>query len=389
MKPPYRILHVIDQLGIGGAQEVVCQLVKYTQRRLFQPEVLALRGSGHYMEVLRSWGVPVYSLLPEDHKMYKYFGGLSSHLLSKLFFFLFERRYDLVHTHLLWSNMLATPMAALCQVPVRFNHDQAFDFARYRSWGNRWLRAMSNRLTHHIIAVSCSIGNFLRQEEKVPVDKITVIHNAVDLSLFSPQGGPQAREKMRHIWNLPADALIVGGVGRLEYQKNFSLFLEVAAEVCARFPQAMFVIAGEGADRPLLEDLGRKLGIDGKVRFLGFIKEMPEFYQNLDLLLLTSHFEGTPLTVLEALAMGVPVVASRVDGSAEILDDGNDAFLVPPKDKGLFVHKISQMLTERDLAQQMALAGQEKVRRKYSTKDMVRQVEALYLKFLENGGTPG
>jgi glycosyltransferase involved in cell wall biosynthesis len=385
-KPPYLVLHVIDQLGIGGAQEVVCQLVKYSQPDLFHPEVLALRGLGHYVDVLQSWGVPVYSLLPEDHKIYSYFGGLSAHLLSKLFLFLTARRYDLVHTHLLWANMYATPMAALCRVPVRFNHDQAYDFVRYRERNNRFLRAISNRLTSHIIAVSFSIRNFLCQEENVSADKISVVRNSVDLNLFSPQNGLGTRQKMRKKWDLPAGALIVGGVGRLEQQKNFSLFLEVAAEVSAQLPQAMFVIAGEGRDRSLLEDLSRKLGIEKKVRFPGFVKEMPEFYQSLDLLLLTSDFEGTPLTVLEALAMGLPVVASKVDGSAEILEDGNDAFLVPPKDKELFVHKVCQLLADRDLAQRMALTGQKKVRYNYSAKDMVRQVEALYLKFLEKGG---
>lgn len=258
-KPPYRVLHVIDQLGIGGAQEVVCQLVKYSQHDLFHPEVLALRGLGRYMDVLQSWGVPVYSLLPENHKIYSYFGGLSAHLLSKLFLFLTTRRYDLVHTHLLWSNMYATPMAAFCRVPVRFNHDQAYDFVRYRTGSNRFLRAISNRLTSHIIAVSYSIRNFLCQEENVSADKITVVHNSVDLNLFSPQNGLATRERMRKKWDLPPGALIVGGVGRLEQQKNFSLFLEVAAEVCAQLPQARFVIAGEGHDRSLLEDLSRKL----------------------------------------------------------------------------------------------------------------------------------
>jgi hypothetical protein len=177
-------------------------------------------------------------------------------------------------------------------------------------------------------------------------------------------------------------------VGRLHYQKNFRLFLEVAAEVCERVPQAFFVIAGEGSDLAALEELSRQLGIASRVRFLGFVKEMPELYECLDLLLLTSHFEGTPLTVLEAMAMGVPVVASRVDGVAEVLEDGRDAMLVSPGRRDLFVEEICRVLADQGLRQGLARAGQEKARQQFSAEAMVRRVEDLYLRYLEDGGAP-
>jgi glycosyltransferase involved in cell wall biosynthesis len=186
---------------------------------------------------------------------------------------------------------------------------------------------------------------------------------------------------------LPADALIVGGVGRLRYQKNFALFLEVAAEVCARLPQALFLIAGEGPEKTKLEEMGQKLGIASRVRFLGFVKDMPELYQSLDLLLLTSHFEGTPLTVLEAMAMGVPVVASQVDGVKEVLEDGRDGYLAPPGNREAFVEKVCRVLQDRSLRQKLSQVGQEKVGRHFSAEAMVHQVEALYLQYLKDALT--
>ena len=172
-------------------------------------------------------------------------------------------------------------------------------------------------------------------------------------------------------------------MGRLDYQKNFSLFLEVAAEVGARFPQAIFVIAGEGPDRAALEELSQKLGIASRVRFLGFVKEMPELYQSLDLMLLTSHFEGTPLTILEAMATGVPVVASHVDGVGDVLADGRDSLLVPPGRRDLFVQGVCRLLQDQNLRRQISQAGQAKVQQRHSVEGMVRRVEALYLKYLE------
>lgn len=387
MKTPYRILHVIDHLGTGGAQEVVCQLIKYSHQQLFRPEVLSLLGVGYYCDVLSSWGVPVHSLFPDDLETFNYYGGAHAHTFSRLFLFLNQNRYDLVHSHLLWAIMHATPMAALCRVPVRLNHEQVYDVVRHRSRENRYLRLLSNRLTHHIIAGSNSIRDDLCNVEKVPSEKISLIYNGVDLEQLDPTMSKQERAKWRRIWGVSKDALVVGGIGRLHPQKNFRLFLEVAAEVSARFPQAVFVIAGDGQDRALLEDLSRKLGIHEKVRFLGFVKELRELYLVMDVLLFPSLFEGTPLTIFGALAVGLPVVASRVDGIAETLKDGKDALLVPPQDKELFVQAVCQMLEDRQMAKRLALTGQETVRQLYSAEAMVNKVESLYLHLFQQHKT--
>jgi glycosyltransferase involved in cell wall biosynthesis len=376
----YRILHVIDHLGSGGAQEAVCQLVKYGQKERFQPEVVALHGFGHYWEVLRSWGVPVHSLVPQNFAR-----TAIPFIFLRLWRLLARHRYDIVHTHLIGANVLAAPLAALYRVPVRFTHDQTHDDVRDCSFVHRRLDTLANRLNHHIIAVSSSIRTFLLQKELLPASKISVIYNSVDLDRFSPKGGPEAWAQARQKLGLPAEALIVGGVGRLHYQKNFPLFLEVATGVCSRLPQVIFVIAGEGPERALLEEMSRKLGVADRVRFLGFVKEMPELYQSLDLLLLTSHFEGTPLTVLEAMAMGVPVVASRVDGVEEVLEDSRDGILVAPGRRDLFIEGICRVLQDRHLWQRLSRAAQEKARQCYSAEAMVRQVEALYFKYLEKG----
>jgi glycosyltransferase involved in cell wall biosynthesis len=376
--PKYRVLHVIDHLGSGGAQEAVCQLVKYRDRELLAPEVVTLHGFGHYFEVLRSLGVPVYSLVPQEFAR-----EAIPAIFLRLVMHLARHRYDIVHTHLIGANVLTAPLAALFRVPGRFTHDQTMDDVRERSFVHRGLDALANRLNRHVIAVSSSIRTFLRQKEGVPDAKITVIYNSVDLERFSPGHDPAVKAAARQKLGLPAGALIVGGVGRLHYQKNFPLFLKAAAQVGEKIPGAMFVIAGEGPERAALEDLSRQLGMAARVRFLGFVSEMPELYQALDLLLLTSHFEGTPLTVLEAMAMGVPVVASRVDGVLEVVADGVDGVLAAPGNKAGFVEGVCRVLQDQDLKQRLARAAQDKARRLYSAEAMVRRVEAIYLKYLE------
>jgi glycosyltransferase involved in cell wall biosynthesis len=376
----YRILHIIDHLGSGGAQEAVCQMIKYGQKERFQPEVVALHGFGHYWEVLRSWGVPVHTLFSQGFAR-----AAIPFIFLRLLSLLACNRYDVIHTHLIGANVLTAPLAALYRVRVLFHHDQTHDDVREHSLVHRCLDTIANRMNHQIIAVSSSIRDFLCQKENISTDKISVIYNSVDLLRFSPKRNPRAQEEARHKWCLPTEALLVGGVGRLHYQKNFELFLEVAAGVCARLPQALFVIAGEGPEWTALVEISRKLGIASRVRFLGFVKDMPEFYQGIDLLLLTSHFEGTPLTVLEAMAMGNPVVVSQVDGAKEVLEDGQGGILVPPGNKDAFTKEVYRLLRDRSLRQRLSQAGQEKIRRHFSAEAMVRQVEALYLQYLENG----
>lgn len=370
----YRLLHVIDHLGAGGAQETLLSLVRHRDRQHFQVEVATLHSQGHYWEIFRQEAVPVYSLSP--HKYVPLY-------LPRLCRLLRLGKFDLVHCHLTAANLIAKPLAALLGVPFIFNYDQNDMYRTQQPWRRR-LDAWTNLITDHIVAVSASTRDFLIQQERVPPDKITVIYNGVDLQRFRPAAEASGRGKRRRKWGLPEEAPVVGGVGRLHQQKNFPLFLQVAREVVRELPEACFVIAGEGPDRKDLESLARDLGIAAQVHFLGYVSDITELYPALDALLMTSRSEGTPLAVLEAMAMGVPVVAARVDGMAEVLEDGRDAYLVPLEDLAQFVRRTCSLLKDKATAGRFSRAGLDKVRSHYAAEAMVRQVEDLYRRYLEN-----
>jgi len=370
----YRLLHIIDHLGSGGAQEALLSLVKYSDRRRFHVEVAALHGQGHYWESFRRLAAPLHALSP--HKYIPLYLPRLLHLLQ-------TGKFDLIHCHLTASNLIAKPLAAILGVPLIFNYDQN-DMVRTQHKTRLLLDRLANLLTDHIIAVSASTRDFLIQQEGVPADKITIIYNGVDLERFHTAPDSSTRATWRQARGLPADTPLVAGVGRLRRQKNFPLFLRVAREVLREMPQAAFVIAGEGPDRQDLEILARDLGIASQVHFLGYVSDMTELYAGVDVLLMTSHAEGTPLTVLEAMAMGVPVVATRVDGMAEVLEDGVDAYLVSPGDLAALAHRTCRLLQDRALARRFTQAGREKVRHRYSAVSMTQQLENIYLKFLQD-----
>ncbi len=373
MSRPYRLLHLIDHLGSGGAQEALLNLARHLDRRRFHLEVAALHGQGHYGRLFRQLAVPVYSLSP--HKYLPLY-------LPRLCRLLKTGGFDLIHCHLTAANLIGKPLAALLRLPLIFSYDHN-DMYRSRQKLRLLLDRLANRLTDHIVAVSASTRDFLIWQEGVPAEKITLIYNGVDLKRFPPAAEAGGRAAWRRARGLPDEAPVVAGVGRLRPQKNFPLFLRAAREVLQEIPQARFVIAGEGPDRDDLETLARDLGIAPQVHFMSYVSDMSALYAGVDVLLMTSLAEGTPLTVLEALAVGVPVVATRVDGVGEVLEDGQDAFLVPPGDVAACARRTCRLLQDRALARRFSQAGQKRVRERYTALTMTRQVENIYLKYLE------
>ena len=348
-------------------------LLKYGDRRRFHLEVAALHGYGPYWDRYRALGVPVHSLSP--HKAVPWY-------IPRLLNLLRLKSIDLVHCHLIASNLIAKPLALLAGTPVRFNHDQTNDVYRQRQKLRLWGDRLANTITQQVIAVSSSTRDFLVEVEKVPAHKVSLIYNAVDLDHFTYSGAPELRTALRRKWDLPLEAPLVAGIGRLRYQKNFPLFLAMARQVVDNQAGVHFVIAGDGPEEARLKDLARELGLASRVHFLGYVKDIREVYPAVDVFCLTSHFEGTPLTVLEAMAMGVPVVASRVDGTAEVVADGRDGFLVAPGDRDMFADRVGRLLQDQALASAMREEAWRKVRTYFSAAEMVRRVEELYTRHL-------
>lgn len=368
---PKKILHVIDSFDLGGAQEALVNLVANSDLAQFAPEVATMHGHGVYWNRFEKLGVPVHSLSP--HKFFPlYIWNLARLILT--------RRYDIVHCHLIASNLVVKPLAALLGVRVRFNHDQTNDEYRYKNKTRLWLDTTSNRFATHICAVSKSIEEFLLEYEHQPRERVSLVYNAIDLNRFTP--APERRAALREEWKIPLTAKVITGVGRLNYQKNFELFLDVAAEILQTHPAVFFVIAGSGPEEARLKAKANALAISERVRFLGLVKDTAPLYDAADILFMPSRFEGLPMTLLEAMAMRVPAVASRLDGIAEIIVDGADGLLVKPDDQSGFVTKLCTLLDEPEHAAQIAEAAQKKVRAQFSAEQMTRAVETLYLRYL-------
>lgn len=365
-----RVLHIIDSLHLGGAQEVVMNLATCGSPR-FRHEVATMHGRGIYWDRLKKAGVKVHSLSPQKF-LPAYLASIPWRILAD--------KPDILHCHLIPSNIIAKPLGALLGVPVIINHDHTNDPHRI---DNKILLALdksTNRFAHHIIAVAAACRDFLTTHESIPPEKISLVPNAIDLRRFSP--GEVSRDDARAQLGLPAGFRIVAGVGRLNPQKNFALFLEIAAQLAPRFPDLHFLLAGDGPEEQMLREKASALGIANRVIFSGYVADTRLVYLAADLLLMPSRYEGLPMTLLEAMAMGLPVVASKLDGIAEVISDGAEGFLAPSDDAALFVERTAALLADAELSSRISKNARAKIEAHFSVGRMTSAVEDIYDRFL-------
>jgi glycosyltransferase involved in cell wall biosynthesis len=368
-----KVLHVIDSLDLGGAQTFLLGLVKNVDRGKFTPEVACMHGRGVYAKVFEDAGITVHSLS---------LGKLPPMYLPNFWRLMMRGKYDILHFHLFGANLCAKPLAILAGHRAIIVHDQCNDASREKSPLLLAADAFWNRCSNRVIAVSESTRRYLLDREDLPEDMVTMIPNGIDAEEFKPRIDSQ-KSTARKKFGLPPDTSVIGGVGRLVPQKNFAVFLEVALQVIPKNPEVFFVIAGTGPQEVELKAKADALGLGDHVRFLGHVTDRISLYHALDMLLMTSDFEGTPMTLLEAMACGLPVVASEVDGIAEVCRNEIDALLVPARHVKGFVSALERVLGEEGLARKLGENARTTILERYEIRGLVRRIEALYEMVME------
>jgi len=361
-----KVLHVIDSLDLGGAQTVLINLARFRDRSKIVMEVAPMHGRGVFTDALENEGVRVHQLsrgkLPPGYAL----------ALPQL---LLREKFDVVHFHLFGSNWIGKPLAALCGQRVLVNHDHCNDRMRADNPLAAWIDAATNCLSSHIYAVSRSTRDDIIAREHLDPSRVTFLANGVDTKAFAPADSAW-RLAARKELGLAADALVVAGLGRLHPQKNWLLFLKIAA----RFPKVVFVIAGTGPEEAVLRNTIEEDKLTN-VQLVGF-RDSRTILAAADIFLLTSDYEGTPMTLLEAMSSALPCVVSAVDGCQEILGDGCGGVTARPGDVDDFVEKLRPYTESAELRQRKGEGGRQKVEASFDARAQAKEVEALYEKLL-------
>lgn len=237
-----------------------------------------------------------------------------------------------------------------------------------------WLNLFALRKYHKVIAVSEDLRDFMIQRG-VAAEKITVLHNAIDVDAWKHDA---IVSTIREELQIPSGSYMVGVVGRLRYEKDLPTTLRVAEKVMQTLPETYFIIVGDGPDRPELEHQVQQMGLAEKIRFLGFRKDTMHIYAGLDVFASTARIEGTPNTALEAMAMEVPVVYTKVGGVGEIIQDGYNGLLYDIGDVEGIARGIISILTDREKAARLRENGRRSVCEQFSFAKRLKAIETIY-----------
>jgi glycosyltransferase involved in cell wall biosynthesis len=361
-RSPLRVMFVITSMPVGGAEMLLVELVRRIDRRRFAPELCCLKQFDRLGEVL-SQEVPAFTGLLS----WKY----DLTVLWRLTRLMRRRRIDAVVTVGAGDTMFWGRLAArLCGVPVICSALHSTGAPDRVEFSNRLLAP----LTDAFIAVAEPQARYLAAHEGCPAGKIRVIPNGVDVERFQPR--PPNRQLQEEL-KLNPQAPAVGIVAALRPEKNHEMFLRVAAFVRGRLPAAQFLIVGDGPERTHLESLAQSLGVANSVRFLGTRSDVCEVLSLMDVVLLTSHTEANPICLLEAMASGKPVVATRVGSVSEIVLPGLSGYLVSPNNSQSMADCVLELLGDRNRATEMGSAGREHVIAQGSVDRMVQGYEKL------------
>lgn len=354
----------------AGVEEHILELLRGLDRRQFRPHLACPQA------LLNQYG----SDIPKDVfvtpiMLDRLFDLRDAVRLARI---LRQRRIDILHSHMFRASLFASPIGKLCRVPVIIETAHSCEV-----WRRGWLKSkfIVDRLMAHtvdyFIGVSDACGRFLVEKKKLPAGKIHVIRNGCSLDKFDPER--LAPAGMRYSLGFSENDPVLVALARLEPQKGHQVLLEAMPRVLKEFPHARLVCVGNGILREKLEMQTSSLGISRAVRFVGYQTNPQDWLALADLTVLPSYYEGLPLVAIESLAAGRAMVATAVDGTPDVIIDGETGLTVPPGDSLRMAEAICTLLRDRSLRKKLALAGRRHVLEEFSSQRFVRDTARLYV----------
>jgi len=375
MSEPIRILLVITRLELGGAQRVVLHTAEHLDRAEFA--VGLAWGPGGLLDA-EAEGISELQRFPVDSLIRPVAPLGDLRALAGLRAAVRTFRPHVVHTHSSKAGILGRLAARLERTPAVVHTIHGFGFTPLQSAPMRAVFRSVERLmarwTDHFIAVAdCDRTRGVDLGLFAP-ERVSVIRAGIDLDRFS---GAAGGEKVRAQLGIPADVPVITQIGNFKPQKAPLDFVRMAAGVHQRFPEAFFVMVGDGPLRTRAEALARELDVSHRMVFCGWWDDVPALLAATRVSVLTSRHEGLPCAVVESLAAGVPVVATAVDGVVEVVRSGDNGYLVPPGDVGALAKHVCRILESTADSARLAAAASVGLG-EFDRDLMVRKQEDLY-----------
>lgn len=360
-------MHVIDTTGPGGAETVFIDLATRLPGDKYRP-VVVIRGTGWVYEELCRRGInPIF--LPAK-------GSFNLRYLWGLVRLIRQEKVDLIQSHLLGANVYCAIAGLMTRTPVVATFHGEVDIGEKERFKTLKMSAI-NAGVNQIIAVSRGLRADILHRTNLDKNKIEIIYNGIDTLAFQARRGDALKKQFG--WK--EDVFVVGSLGNIRHAKAYDLLLQVASLVIHSDADYRFVIAGQPDKAGLYESLlqtRKDLGLEEYVQFLGFLEKPGEFLSNLDLFLSTSRSEGLPLAAIQAMAAGVPLLATRCGGYEELVTDQQNGWLVEVGNAEAIATAIQALRAKPQVRQEMAQAAQRHVQETFDSSVMFARYQTIY-----------
>ena len=380
-------LHIVAVLEatVGGTRTHVLHLLEGLDPQRFRRTLIASaeRDAGFRREFrrLRESGINVIEV-PMVRRIAPW-RDLTA--LARLWLTLRRLDADIVHTHASKAGMMGRLAARLARSRHILHTPHAYFFqgkSGLSHWFFRTLERLALPLTDGTILLSESQRRLAVEELRAEPARLEVIENAVDTSHFAPRDG---KSEARKALGLPPEAPVAGAIARLVPQKACDVFLEAMALVRKELPSCYCVLVGDGPLRDEVDRLADRLGLSDRLIRRDVAEDPRTIYEALDLFVLSSRYEGMPYVLLEAMSMGLPVVATNVTGSRDVVEDGVTGLLSPPDRPEELARRIVQMLRDPERARRMGQEGRRRVVEKFPLERFVERMTAIYYRQARSG----
>ncbi|EAQ80168.1 glycosyltransferase [Blastopirellula marina] len=360
---PLRVMFITTSMPVGGAETLLVNLIRRLDRTRFAPELCCTKQRGPLGEEL-SHEIPTF-----DHLLS---GKYDLRVLPRMVELFRLRQIDAIVTVGAGDKMFWGRLAAyLAGVPVIASAIHSTGWPDSINWLNRRLTGITDRF----IGVADPHGKHLVEVEGFPPSKVVVIRNGIDTARFRPN--VEARRKLRRELQIAENAPVCGIVAALRPEKDHRLFVTAAAKVLETLPEARFLIVGDGPERPAIEAKCRELNVQRQVILTGSRSDIPELLAACDLFALTSKNEASPVSILEAMSVELPIVAPRVGSIPQAVDDPANGLLYPASDLSAVAAAMRQLLADPARMRQMGKSARDKAIGYGSLETMVGGYESL------------
>lgn len=373
-KKKINVLQLVEGMNWGGAETKLLELISHMDRDRFHTTVCSLGIGDRLQDKFNRLGIPFVSLERR--------GRIDPKLILDVSNLIRREKIDVVMTTLFYADIVGALASAISPNKAVFSWE-TISAPEWLQTHRLWAYRFAMHFCSKVISVSHATARWLVEERGLPENKITVIPYGVNLEIFNHSRNGRLRPEL----GIPPDVPVVGVVARLHPQKGHEYLIKAARVLADKFKDLKIVLVGDGELRAELEQAVVEAGLSETFIFLGFRSDVRDLLSMFDIFVLPSLYEGLPNVILEAMATNLPVVATSVDGTVELVDDGETGYLVPPRDPGALVAKIGNLLESADLRRQFGRAGRKKVEEQYSLELQVENFQNLYEQYSIHGAT--